>query len=519
MERQYLNNPDYLELDDAYRGMVKLEEIIVKTPEPKHIIRDMEKIGFVGIVISIDARDTAMYKIRAFKGKHGPCHFTGWQAAYSGAAMMALDDDHHLLALGKEIPVCDKTWQVYTLPPYEGLIKCRKQTAEPDHPDTEIREGEDFESSLDKLYDRLKDTPQDFNQRVAMYYPGPFRMLILQDGIMVRRGKWNSIPVGFAKDLQKKDGLPLPETKELIKPVFFQEVYKNQGSLALLDDMNPEAANQPEFATDLTCLPNIGKSIKTRLLKLIDQEKKYFVLIGNEADDKLGCCPSEEVSEANRLVKSGILKAFGEPVQGDSCPVTLYAFKGELKIGEKRLVGEMDHQFREEVRTRLIRPQTSGVKQILNWILWAFLIISFALAVRQCYQQAVTTTAEQSLFNLLNPGQQNQVYVVLFHNQKRCYQCRQMELHTMEVLNASYSDQLEIGQLAYKSIIMDDPENFGLVNGLGIFGPTLVLVYLDHENELLTKVLFEATGLYRDGNAFKDYVETELNQFLKNADE
>ena len=40
MERLYLYNPDYLELDDAYRGMAKLEEIIVKTPKPNHIMRD-----------------------------------------------------------------------------------------------------------------------------------------------------------------------------------------------------------------------------------------------------------------------------------------------------------------------------------------------------------------------------------------------------------------------------------------------------------------------------------------------
>ena len=129
------------------------------------------------------------------------------------------------------------------------------------------------------------------------------------------------------------------------------------------------------------------------------------------------------------------------------------------------------------------------------------------------------TQDDQSLIKLLNPMKINQVQVVLFHNQKRCFQCRQMELHTMEVLNASYADKLEKGKLVYKSIIMDDPENFAMVNGLGIFGPTLVLISLDQDNELLTKVLFEATGLYRDGDAFKDCVEKELNQFLNNADE
>lgn len=519
MERPYLHNPDYLELDDAYRGMAKLEEIIVKTPKPNHIMRDMEKIGFVGIVVSIVAHDTAVYKIRAFKGKHGPCHFTGWQAAYSGTAMMALDDDNHLLALDKEMSVCDKTWQVYTLPPYDGLIKCRKRSAEPDHSDTEIQEEEDFESSLDKLYDRLKDPPRDFNQRVAMFYPGPFRMLILQDGSMVRRGQWNSIPANFAKDLQKKDGLLPPETKELTEPVFFQEVYKTQGSLALLDDIIPVAANKTEYATDLTCLPNISKTTRTRLLKLIDQEKKYFVLIGNEPDDKLGCCPSEEVSEANRLVKYGILEAFGEPVKGDSCPVTLYSFKGELKAGMDGLDGEINHEFREKVRNGLTKVQPHGMKRNLKWLLLAFLLVSIILAFRQCYQQTYITQDDQSLIKLLNLMKVNQVQVVLFHNQKRCFQCRKMELHTMEVLNASYADQLDKGQLAYKSIIIDDPENFALVNGLGIFGPTLVLVSLDQDNELLIKVLFEATGLYRDGDAFKDYVVTELNHFLKNADE
>ena len=332
MEPVYLHNPTFIELDDAYRSLPKFEEIKLKTSNCESSIHDLEKIGFVAIeVISYSSEDHPNCTIRAFKGKHGPCHFTGWKAKYSGAALAALDDDNHLLFRDKYKVVCEKTINIYSLPPFENLIDCKNTSKEPDL-DNSIIETEtgDFETDQSLLFNQLKVLKMNSENRNVLFYPGPFRSLILQDGTMVRRGKWSSIPESMANDLIRKDGLFVLNGNQEVKAPYFQEEYTKYGSACLLDDFKPVAIVRPEIETDFSKFHAISDKFRTRLLRVIDNGKKHFILIGNDASDKLGCCPSEEVTDANFLVKYGILDALAEPIQGDSCPVTMYAFKGEI---------------------------------------------------------------------------------------------------------------------------------------------------------------------------------------------
>jgi len=519
MDQKYLHNPTFLELDDAYRGLGKLKGIRVKTEKGEAVLRDMEKIGFVAM--EIDFHSSGYYNITAFKGKHGPCHYTGWKARYNGAALAVLDDDHHLISAEKWIAICDKTYSIYCLPPYKDLIKYKNNVLESDPSiDREHVQGnEDFETSLGKLYDKLKGEERRSDAIKVLFYPGPFRLLILKDGSMVRRGKLNNVPTFFVKDLVQKDGLIEQVTHEKVDPVYFQDIYANLGSTAILDDFKPQVIEQPDYPTDFSQLRFISEKLRKRILKLLDENRKYFVLIGNEAEDKLGCCPSEEVSEANRLVKYGILSSFSEPAQGDSCPVSLYSFKGELTVTENEITGEPDSEFRKKVRSMLKKSSDSGIKQVLKWILLGFVLISFVMAARQCYDRSTTSSDEQMIFSQLYPEKNDQVLVILFHNKKRCYQCLQMEEYTRDVLNEFYANEMASGQLAFKTLVIDDPENATLVEHYGIFAATLVFVNFEEKEIVNAKVLFDATGLYREEDEFKKYIQSELQQFFKKAHE
>jgi len=190
VEKLFLKNPDELAIDHAYRSMPRLGHIIVstRTEDLEGTLKNLEKTGFVGMTLfPFPARDPSR-KIIAYKGKHGPCYDKGQQAVYTGAAAAALDDDHHLLIKLHSLPVCEKTANVLILPPYEQLIRLIEpdQNAFRDQP--EYFKYDHMEEDHEKLLEKVTSTTRSA-LRIPLFYPGPFRLLILLDGTIVHRGK------------------------------------------------------------------------------------------------------------------------------------------------------------------------------------------------------------------------------------------------------------------------------------------------------------------------------------------
>ncbi len=510
----FLMNPSFLELDDAYRGMLKHGHIEIKASNLQHVLQDMEKIGFVAIEIVNIAEGQTAWTIRASKGKHGPCKFTGSYTAYKGVALAALDDDLHLMPVNQFIEVCDKTHAVHILSAYKGLIEDSSSSdsaADQLAKNAESDQG-DFDSILGKIYKDLKDVNPNLENRKMLFYPGPFRLLILRDGTIVRRGKWNAVPSEMADHLVKKEGLISAKSAKERKPVFLQDQYKQLGASALMDELKLEQQESIEYSIDLKSLDHISKALKERLLKLLDENKKYFVLVGSDLSDELGCCPSEEVTEANRLVKSGILSAYSEPDQGEACPLTFYGVKGEMTLTDTGLEVDFNDRFRKQIRNRLNKTKSKS-RLWIKWVLIAFVVISTLLAVRRCYQQQSVPTMDISYENLL-PVESGQLQLVLFHNEKRCHQCLTMEAMVDELIADEFSDEIKQGALAFKTIAIDDPVNQPLVNQLGIFAATLVFMEFDGETLTYARVLTKGVELYRDEAAFKNYLRDELSGML-----
>ena len=56
--------------------------------------------------------------LQAFKGKHGPCMDRNQAVIYKGPFKEVLDDDGHRLIRGRRMAVCEKTFRLYSQPPY-----------------------------------------------------------------------------------------------------------------------------------------------------------------------------------------------------------------------------------------------------------------------------------------------------------------------------------------------------------------------------------------------------------------
>ncbi|HSE89292.1 MAG TPA: methyltransferase domain-containing protein [Candidatus Binatia bacterium] len=130
-------------------GRIAISDIVSDEPVPEHLandpdlwsacvsgafqeeelVRAFEEAKFHGIKIEefrSEAYQTVVgiefraITVTAYKGKEGPCIERNQAVIYRGPWKQVVDDDGHTLPRGMRIAVCDKTFKLYSQPPYEG---------------------------------------------------------------------------------------------------------------------------------------------------------------------------------------------------------------------------------------------------------------------------------------------------------------------------------------------------------------------------------------------------------------
>ncbi len=130
-------------------GRVVISDIVSDEPVPEHLtldanlwsacvsgafqeeefLRAFEEAQFHGIEIAalgseayqtVEGIEFRAITVTAYKGKQGPCIERDQAVVYRGPWKQVVDDDGHTLERGARIAVCDKTFKLYSQPPYEG---------------------------------------------------------------------------------------------------------------------------------------------------------------------------------------------------------------------------------------------------------------------------------------------------------------------------------------------------------------------------------------------------------------
>lgn len=505
------------ELLRAYKNMPQTGELTVHVhlQTLKTCLVDLEETGFCAIFIRPPLGDHEPIRVSAYKGKQGPCYDTGRTAIYKGIAKAAIDDDNHVLIANQEAPVCEKTANVYQLPPYRSHISCTPPVDE-----LYKKLGKNpvvfgcntFEVDLSELHEQLRHiNPQ--KDRCILFYPGPFKFIILEDGSVVRRGAMNNVPASLKGRLMKEEGMFMTAGKEQPEMLLFRDVFEKSGTAFFLYTGEKTGRLSQAETTDFTVLKDVSASLKAQFTDVVRNKKNYFIIIGSSPDDLLGCCPSTEVEEAGLLVKAGILSSYGEPVQEGACPVTTYAFKNEIQIKEDQILFTPDFKFRKEVLKHLGKKPVTTAGNILKWILLAFVLASLVIAIYRISDRT-PVRSDISLFEQLNPAHENQVMVVLFHFRERCETCLNMEQYTRDFLDTYNARMNERDKIQFKLAVINDDRNLNLVRRFHTYTSTIVLVEFENGEEKHVKALNNAWQLYRDKEAYTAMLENEVESFI-----
>jgi ubiquinone/menaquinone biosynthesis C-methylase UbiE len=130
-------------------GRVAISDMVSDEPVPDHLARDpnlwsacvsgafqeeellraFAEAKFHGIQIeefssepyqTVEGIEFRAITVTAYKGKEGPCIERNQAVIYRGPWKQVVDDDGHTLERGARMAVCDKTFKLYSRPPYAG---------------------------------------------------------------------------------------------------------------------------------------------------------------------------------------------------------------------------------------------------------------------------------------------------------------------------------------------------------------------------------------------------------------
>lgn len=129
-------------------GRVAISDIVSDEPVPEHLAKDpelwsacvsgafreedflaaFEDAKFHGLRIedfqvtpyqTVEGIEFRAVTLTAYKGKEGPCVERNQAVIYRGPWKQVMDDDNHILPRGARIAVCEKTFELYSRPPYQ----------------------------------------------------------------------------------------------------------------------------------------------------------------------------------------------------------------------------------------------------------------------------------------------------------------------------------------------------------------------------------------------------------------
>ena len=104
-----------------------------------------------------------------------------------------------------------------------------------------------------------------------------------------------------------------------------------------------------------------------------------------------------------------------------------------------------------------------------------------------------------------------------FYGDFRCDNCKKIEQYSREAIEKYFADQLKTGELVFKVINMDRPENQHFIQDYQLHTRSLVLALYRNNQQQKWKNLKDVWQLVQDQDRFYQYVKSETTQFLEEA--
>jgi hypothetical protein len=108
----------------------------------------------------------------------------------------------------------------------------------------------------------------------------------------------------------------------------------------------------------------------------------------------------------------------------------------------------------------------------------------------------------------------SKVLAYYFHGTVRCMTCKKIESLSHDVVASDFAGQLKTGDLEWKVVNVDLPENEHFIKDYQLVTRSLVLVKYENGKQVGYKNLQDIWRLVNNEQAFRNYVKVELQATL-----
>lgn len=107
------------------------------------------------------------------------------------------------------------------------------------------------------------------------------------------------------------------------------------------------------------------------------------------------------------------------------------------------------------------------------------------------------------------------IVVYYFHTTNRCYSCTLIEKQSYLAVSEGFEQELADGRVKFISINVEQEENRHFIKDYKLYTKSVIVSDVAQGKQQRWKNLQRVWELLRDDQAFKDYVQEEIRQYIR----
>ena len=150
-----------------------------------------------------------------------------------------------------------------------------------------------------------------------------------------------------------------------------------------------------------------------------------------------------------------------------------------------------------------------------------YLIVNESMQRREASREAGTAAVKETESHIAEGEdaleKSRTVVVYYFHGNRRCNTCRTIEAYTEEAIQSGFPEELGSGQVEWRAVNIDQPENKHFIDDFEL--STRTVVFVDTRNGAQDKwiKLEKVWELVHNRADFFDYIQGNLVDFLEES--
>jgi len=151
----------------------------------------------------------------------------------------------------------------------------------------------------------------------------------------------------------------------------------------------------------------------------------------------------------------------------------------------------------------------------LKYILLALILLFTILSCSNKNEAAKQESTKTAQVTVPQNIPDTHLVVYYFLTNQRCKSCIYLENTTKASLDQNFSHELKIGNIIFKTVNIDEPQNKHFIDEYGLFTKSVIVSSMEKGVQIKWKNLDKIWDLIGQDEVYKAYITSEIKTFIK----